>query len=101
MARSALQQLFTFSVKFLSFGGYVAHPFCLQARGVKRCFNSRDVCLSNQLLAEELERSGVDAKDASRLLINPDFAQATDQSDGSEMFSPEDQKLEDELTQLE
>lgn len=70
-----------------------------EARGIKRCFNDRDSCISHQLLAEELEKSGVDAKDASRILINPDFAQATDQSDGSEMFSPEDQKLEDELNQ--
>ena len=70
-----------------------------EARGIKRCFNTKNECISKQLLVEELEKSGVDAKEANRLLINPDFAQATDLSDGSEMFSPEDQKLEDELTQ--
>lgn len=69
-----------------------------EARGIKRCLNERDECVSKQLLAEELERSGVEAGEATRLLINPDFAQATDDTDGSQMFSPEDQKMEDQLS---
>jgi len=72
-----------------------------EARGIKRCMNVRDECVSKELLSEELRRSGVDADEASRILINPDFAQATDNSDGSEMFSPEDQKLEEKLTKEE
>ena len=30
-----------------------------------------------------------------RLLINPEFVEAMDTSDGSEQFSPEDQAIED------
>ena len=37
----------------------------------------------------------------SRLLINPEFAESTDTSDGSEMFSPEDRKIEEEATRLD
>ena len=39
--------------------------------------NVRDECVSKELLSEELRRSGVDADEASRILINPDFAQVS------------------------
>ena len=71
----------------------------LKARGIKHCYNDKEACMSRQLLAEELKRSGVQPDEAARLFISPDFAQSMDESDGSAMFSPEDQKLEDELAQ--
>ena len=33
-----------------------------------------------------------------RLLINPEFVESMDNSDGSEQFSPEDQAIEDAFT---
>ena len=38
---------------------------------------------------------------SDRLLINPEFAESMDASDGSEMFSPEDRKIEEEATRLD
>ena len=40
-----------------------------------------------------------DAK-SDRLLINPEYAESMDTSDGSEMFSPEDRKIEEEQTRI-
>ena len=36
-----------------------------------------------------------------RLLINPEFAESMDTSDGSQQFSPEDQLIEDEFAKQE
>ena len=36
-----------------------------------------------------------------RLLINPEFAESMDTSDGSHQFSPEDQPIEDEFAKQE
>ena len=45
--------------------------------------NVRDECVSKELLSEELRRSGVDADEASRILINPDFAQVSSDNTGN------------------
>jgi len=89
--------------------------------------NKRDDCLSHEVLISSLksnqfifEENGVNNKtdifpamdvnknededenvNTNRLLINPEFAESMDPSDGSEMFSPEDRKIEEEATRLD
>ena len=89
--------------------------------------NKRDDCLSHEVLKSSLksnqfmfEENGGNNKidilttmdlnknededknvNTNRLLINPEFAESMDPSDGSEMFSPEDRKIEEEATRLD
>ena len=87
--------------------------------------NKRDDCLSHDILLSSLkdnqfsygdipnnqtdtlmdgvlpQKEGNDDTNAGRLLINPEFAESMDTSDGSEMFSPEDRKIEEEATRLD
>ena len=90
--------------------------------------NKRDDCLSHEVLVSSLKKNYQfsfdkgfnnqtdilpnmdftenDDKDehnvnTNRLLINPEFAESMDPSDGSEMFSPEDRKIEEEATRLD
>ena len=89
--------------------------------------NKRDDCLSHEVLVSSYKKSKLanfdelmnnrteivpqenaieqenekdDTKTDDRLLINPEFAESMDLSDGSEMFSPEDRKIEEEATSL-
>lgn len=63
-------------------------------------FNNKTDILPNMDLnnIEDEEKENVKT---NRLLINPEFAESMDPSDGSEMFSPEDQKIEEEATRLD
>ena len=87
--------------------------------------NKRDDCLSHEILLSTLKnnqfeygdvpnnQTGVlmeekspqkddnEVPNSDRLLINPEFAESMDVSDGSEMFSPEDRKIEEEATRLD
>ena len=74
-----------------------------QARQVKHCMNKQDDCMSFEVLRKEVQTLGPDGKefisgaDEKRLLINPEFVESMDTSDGSEQFSPKDQLIEDEF----
>ncbi len=94
----------------LNFDQQCQLPVPFQARRIKRCMNKQDECIAFEVLAKEVETFGgdQDIQDADnssktstkdRLLINPEFVESMDKSDGSEKFSPEDQKLEDELAE--
>lgn len=48
--------------------------------------------------SSSFEESSASSSVKRRLLINPDYAQSTDLSDGRDMFSPEDQLIEDAAT---
>ena len=90
--------------------------------------NKRDDCLSHEVLVSSLKKNNQfsfdngfnnqtdilpnmdftenedeekDNMNTNRLLINPEFAESMDPSDGSEMFSPEDRKIEEEATRLD
>lgn len=65
--------------------------FVFQARQVKRCLNAKDSCLSHEALRKEL--NSVDPQSESqRLIVNPEFVQQLDQSDGANQWSPEDEQ---------
>jgi len=72
-----------------------------EARQVKHCMNKQDDCMSFEVLRKEVQtfdgKDFVSGADEKRLLINPEFVESMDTSDGSEQFSPEDQKIEDEF----
>ena len=74
----------------------------LQARNIKRCMNKQDNCMAFEVLRKEVET--LDEKgekfvsENQRLLINPEFVESMDTSDGSEKFTPEDQAIEDAAT---
>jgi hypothetical protein len=73
--------------------------YLLQARQVKRCMNIQDECMVMEVLRVEVQtlgEAGQDVPEYQRLLINPEFVESMDISDGSEKFSPEDQKIEDQ-----
>ena len=74
-----------------------------QARKVMQCMNKQDKCMSFEVLRKEVQTLGSDGKEfiseEKRLLINPEFVESMDSSDGSEQFSPEDQKIEDAATE--
>ena len=57
--------------------------------------------MSFEVLRKEVQTLGADGKEFvsedERLLINPEFAESMDSSDGSQQFSPEDQAIEDKL----
>ena len=70
-------------------------------------FNNHTVNVENfpynethNFVAEKMSYSNK-TLEQSRLLINPEFAESTDTSDGSEMFSPEDRKIEEDATRLD
>ena len=69
-----------------------------QARDVKRCMNKQDDCMSFEVLRKEVQTLDGEtfvSDNDKRLLINPEFVESMDNSDGSEQFSPEDQAIED------
>ena len=63
--------------------------------------NKQDDCMSFEVLRKEVQtfdgKDFVSGADEKRLLINPEFVESMDTSDGSEQFTPEDQKIEDEF----
>merc|ERR1712241_1451329 len=78
-----------------------------EARDVKHCMNKQDDCMSFEVLRKEVQTLGPDGKEfvsggeEHRLLINPEFVESMDTSDGSQQFSPEDQLIEDEFAKQE
>jgi len=85
-----------------------------EARQVKHCMNKQDDCMSFEVLRKEVQTLGPDGQEFvsgmdetpdqtinKRLLINPEFAESMDTSDGSQQFSPEDQLIEDEFAKQE
>merc|ERR1712045_882141 len=69
-----------------------------EARDVKRCMNKQDDCMSFEVLRKEVQTLDGEtfvSQNDQRLLINPEFVESMDNSDGSEQFSPEDQAIED------
>ena len=60
--------------------------------------NKQDDCMSFEVLRKEVQtldgETFVSPND-QRLLINPEFVESMDNSDGSEQISPEDQAIED------
>lgn len=102
-ATGALQKVF-FRVAFHGGIGNVWKALMTipEARKIKRCMNKQDDCMAFEVL-----RKGVETLDGNgekfiseeqRLLINPEFVESMDNSDGSEKFSPEDQAIEDAST---
>merc|ERR1712045_615012 len=73
-----------------------------EARKIKRCINKQDNCMIYEVLRKEVETLDEDGEkfvsEEQRLLINPEFVESMDNSDGSEKFSPEDQAIEDAST---
>ena len=64
--------------------------------------------MSFEVLRKEVQTLGPDGKEfvsggeeEHRLLINPEFVESMDTSDGSQQFSPEDQLIEDEFAKQE
>ena len=55
----------------------------LQARKVQLCISSHDKCLSKEVLKNEI---GDGEEVDNRFLINPEFVQSLDKSDGSKAF---------------
>ena len=55
--------------------------------------------MTYEVLRKEVETLDEDGEkfmsEEQRLLINPEFVESMDNSDGSEQFSPEDQAIED------
>jgi len=70
-----------------------------EARKIKRCINKQDNCMTYEVLRKVVETLDEDGEkfmsEEQRLLINPEFVQSMDHSNGSEKFSPEDQAIED------
>ena len=63
-----------------------------EARKAKLCMVAHDKCKANEILKQELSSNKEDQGQApsdssSRLLVNPEFVQNLDQSDGSEQFN--------------
>ena len=56
-----------------------------QARKVQLCNSAHDKCLEKEVLKNELENDKNDRND-NRFLINPEFVQSLDESDGSKAF---------------
>ena len=58
--------------------------------------------MTYEVLRKEVETLDEDGEkfmsEEQRLLINPEFVESMDNSDGSEQFSPEDQAIEDAST---
>jgi len=73
-----------------------------EARKIKRCMNKQDDCMAFEVLRKEVETLDGNGErfisEEQRLLINPEFVESMDNSDGSEKFSPEDQAIEDAST---
>ena len=64
--------------------------------------NKQNSCLAFEILRKEVETLDGNREnfisEKQRLLINPEFVESMDNSDGSEQFSPEDQAIEDAST---
>ena len=65
-----------------------------QARKVQLCYSAHDKCLEKEVLKNELEndkngqndKNGESDRNDNRFLINPEFVQSLDESDGSKAF---------------
>jgi len=60
-----------------------------KARQLKKCMNEKEECLSYEILKREADAT---LDDSPRIIVNPDFVEGLDESDGADQFSPEDQK---------
>ena len=60
--------------------------FIFQARKVQLCMNAHDKCSSKEVLKNEL---GDENSNDNRFLINPEFVESLDDSDGSKAFNVE------------
>lgn len=55
-----------------------------EARQIKMCMAANEECTSKEILRKELPTD--DDAEIKRILVNPEFVQNLDQSDGSEQF---------------
>lgn len=60
-----------------------------EARAMKRCLNIQEECLGYEAIRAEAESED---KDRPRILVNPDFVENQDKSDGAEQYDPEEMK---------
>ena len=60
-----------------------------QARKVVRCVNAQDKCLSYEVIRKEVNPifQDQDTNDKPRIIINPEYVQQMDQSDGANQWS--------------
>jgi hypothetical protein len=68
-----------------------------EARRGKRCLNARTSCSEYEAIKKEAADT---LDDSPRLLVNPDFVEGLDESDGKEEFMPEDQMKVDEFNEM-
>ena len=54
---------------------------------MKRCLNIQEECLGYEAVRAEAE---TEDKDRPRIMINPDFVESQDRSDGAEQYDPEE-----------
>ena len=55
--------------------------------------NQKDECLSFEILRKEANATSVEN---ARIIVNPEFVESLDNSDGANQFDPEDQKRYDD-----
>ena len=60
---------------------------------MKKCMNEKDECLSYEIIRRE---AAATLDDSPRMIVNPEFVEGLDETDGAEQFTPEDQKKFDE-----
>eukprot|EP00096_Caligus_rogercresseyi_P009238 TRINITY_DN3102_c0_g1_i2.p1 TRINITY_DN3102_c0_g1~~TRINITY_DN3102_c0_g1_i2.p1 ORF type:complete len:317 (+),score=90.03 TRINITY_DN3102_c0_g1_i2:2-952(+) len=71
-------------------GAWNAMMTAPEARKIQRCFNTQDDCLTQNILLKEVPEDSV--KDSQqRLLINTEFVENLDKSNGSEPYDPENE----------
>ena len=56
---------------------------------MKRCLNIQEECLGYEAVRAEAESED---KDRPRIIVNPDFVENQDRSDGAEQYDPEEMK---------
>ena len=55
--------------------------------------NAQDSCLSYEALRKEANNGGIGSEnDSPRLIVNPDFVEQLDESDGSTQWNKEDEE---------
>ena len=74
--------------------------FAFQARSVKRCMNEHDECLSYEIVAGEAHENEVEEGDMmiqkKRMIINPEYVEGLDTSDGAKQYD-DDVDLDEEM----
>jgi len=60
-----------------------------KARQIKRCMNAQDSCMSFEAIRKEASGDAAAGEEKPRLIVNPDFVENKDQSDGSTQWDPE------------